>query len=255
MSKLGFARFCSAKYTDQVSELDNALVHLTNVAVQKGAPGHDPDGPGGKWALENLRLHLEAIRGHAATEALFADIEALVVHTLRAVQPVMVNDKHCFELYGFDVILDDALKPWLIEVNASPSLSTTTKADRLLKSRVISDVLDAVTPQEWSSGPLAPQKVAVDRGAGELAQAAPGLLSNAASACGGRQIIGSFEVVCDEAQDSQLLQRLRKEAAAAAAAATHAPVPPPASPARQRALLQGGVRPKAVEPDKKLLLR
>jgi hypothetical protein len=58
-----------------VSELDNALVHLTNVAVQKGAPGHDPDGPGGKWALENLRLHLEAIRGHAATEALFADIE------------------------------------------------------------------------------------------------------------------------------------------------------------------------------------
>jgi hypothetical protein len=73
--------------------------------------------------------------------------------------------------------------------------------------------------------------------------------------CRGRQIIGSFEVVCDEAQDSQLLQRLRKEAAAAAAAATHAPVPPPASPARQRALLQGGVRPKAVEPDKKLLLR
>jgi tubulin polyglutamylase TTLL9 len=35
---------------------------------------------------------------------------------------VIINDKHCFELYGFDVLIDDALQPWLMEVGQHNSL-------------------------------------------------------------------------------------------------------------------------------------
>lgn len=60
----------------------------------------------------------------------------------------MVQHKHCFELYGYDVLLDDTCRPWLIEINASPSLSTNSVEDKILKKQLIRDVMDIVLPLE-----------------------------------------------------------------------------------------------------------
>ena len=60
----------------------------------------------------------------------------------------MVSDRHCYECYGYDIIIDDLLKPWLIEVNASPSLSSTTVADRIMKYRLINDIINVVLPPD-----------------------------------------------------------------------------------------------------------
>jgi tubulin polyglutamylase TTLL1 len=65
------------------------------------------------------------------------------------VQPLLLSDKHCFECYGYDIIIDDNLKPWLIEVNASPSMSATTANDKAMKHAVINDVINLVVPPEF----------------------------------------------------------------------------------------------------------
>lgn len=109
-------------------------------------------------------------------------MDFLVVHSLKAVQSVMISDKHCYEMYGYDIMVDEDLKvrvcadalravarmdgspathealagrarpqPWLLEANASPSLSTTTPDDKALKMRVINDTLRVVSPTDWSN--------------------------------------------------------------------------------------------------------
>ncbi|XP_035875606.1 probable tubulin polyglutamylase TTLL1 isoform X2 [Phyllostomus discolor] len=119
MYKLGFCRFCTVKYTPSTSELDNMFVHLTNVAIQKHGEDYNHI-HGGKWTVSNLRLYLESTRGREVTSKLFDEIHWIIVQSLKAVAPVMNNDKHCFECYGYDIIVDDRLKPWLIEHGQRP---------------------------------------------------------------------------------------------------------------------------------------
>ena len=40
----------------------------------------------------------------------------------------------CFELLGFDILIDEELHPWLIEVNLSPSLLADSDMDFIIKS-------------------------------------------------------------------------------------------------------------------------
>ncbi|XP_062514224.1 polyglutamylase complex subunit TTLL1-like [Corticium candelabrum] len=91
------------------------FVYLTNVSIQKHAEKSN-DSHGGKWSIHNLKMYLEGTRGKEANDKLWDDIPWLIVHSLKAIQPVMASDRHCFECYGYDITIDTALKPWLIEV-------------------------------------------------------------------------------------------------------------------------------------------
>ena len=145
---MGFGRFCIEKYTEDITEIDNMQVHLTNVAIAKLSEDYN-EKHGGKWSISNLRFYLEQTRGKIATDKCFDEINNIIYISLKSVQSVIINDKHCFECYGYDILIDANLKPWLIEVNASPSLSTTTEPDRVLKMNLINDVFSIVVPNDW----------------------------------------------------------------------------------------------------------
>ena len=79
-------------------------------------------------------------------------IKDVIIKTLISVEPHIVSTtsrctKHrnvCFELYGFDILLDNKLKPWLLEVNISPSLSSSSPLDKKIKTVLICDTLNLI---------------------------------------------------------------------------------------------------------------
>jgi tubulin polyglutamylase TTLL9 len=154
--RTGFARFSQFRFSMDLKGIDNNFVHLTNVAIQKTTQEyHDnvvKSGIGCKWDLRRLKMFMASKHGVAAVDTCFTDMQELILRSLLAVQRVMIQDKHCFEMYGYDIIIDAYLKPWLLEVNASPSLTADTDEDKHMKHALLEDMLTVVDMEKKLTG-------------------------------------------------------------------------------------------------------
>lgn len=61
----------------------------------------------------------------------------------------MTHKNNCFELLGYDVLIDSDLKPWLMEVNLSPSLATESPLDLKIKSQLFIDTMNMISVKKY----------------------------------------------------------------------------------------------------------
>lgn len=61
-----------------------------------------------------------------------------------AIKKTCIHKSNCFELFGYDILIDSDLKPWLIEINLSPSLAVESPLDTTIKSNLLSDIFTMV---------------------------------------------------------------------------------------------------------------
>ncbi|CAK5116779.1 unnamed protein product [Meloidogyne enterolobii] len=154
----GLARFAVHTYKDGKTNFDDLNQHLTNYVLNKTSEyfirNNDcsVEDMGHKWTLGALLRHLEEHSG-IDTELLMVRIEDIVIKSLLSIQPrvaamcrkLNLHPKCCFELFGFDILVDEHLKPWLLEINLSPSLSCDSPLDTLLKTHLFCDVLNVAS--------------------------------------------------------------------------------------------------------------
>lgn len=153
--KEGLARFASEPYSTKFIK-NNKYMHLTNYSINKKNDNYiqneqaDNDDYGFKWSLAAFCRHLEQIG--IDMNLLWSRIYDVCIKTLLCGEPAVIsalkkNCTHrtnCFELFGFDILVDSDLKPWLIEVNLSPSLATESPLDVNIKSNLLSDTFNLV---------------------------------------------------------------------------------------------------------------
>ena len=158
LSREGLARL-STKIYEEVNDFnfDDMTMHLTNYAINKHSAKFQPnraaivDSVGHKRSLKFTLKYLERCEGQD-TKKLMKEIKDIIVKTLIAGQPMVADTVHscliddyensiCFEILGFDIMLDHKCKPYLLEVNHSPSFSTDSPLDEKVKGELIRDTI------------------------------------------------------------------------------------------------------------------
>lgn len=151
----GLARFASETYTQKINKY-NKYMHLTNYAINKKNDKFianetcEQDDFGYKWSLGAFCKHLEQVG--IDMNLLWSRIYDLIIKSLLCgesyIQAGMKKNgchrTNCYEVYGFDVLIDSDLKPWLLEVNISPSFATDAPLDMHIKSTLAVDTFNLI---------------------------------------------------------------------------------------------------------------
>uniref|UniRef100_A0A8C0HVU8 Tubulin tyrosine ligase like 4 n=1 Tax=Balaenoptera musculus TaxID=9771 RepID=A0A8C0HVU8_BALMU len=149
----GLVRFASCKYSPSMKSLGNKFMHLTNYSVNKKNAEYQANEDetacqGHKWALKALWSYLS--QKGVNSDAIWEKIKDVVVKTIISSEPYVTSllkmyvrrPYSCHELFGFDIMLDENLKPWVLEVNISPSLHSNSPLDISIKGQMIRDLLN-----------------------------------------------------------------------------------------------------------------
>jgi tubulin polyglutamylase TTLL6/13 len=156
----GMARFCTQPYVKPSgNNLELSFGHLTNYSLNKSNPNFEENDDaehadrGHKRSLSSV-LRVMAESGVDA-DVVRARIEDIVRLTVISVQPLLATNyrtgipwhdgkSRCFEVLGFDIMLDKRGKAWLLEVNWAPSLATGSPFDVAIKKSVVTGALKIV---------------------------------------------------------------------------------------------------------------
>ncbi|XP_034530715.1 tubulin polyglutamylase TTLL5 isoform X1 [Notolabrus celidotus] len=152
----GLARFATVKYDQTSKNIKNTFMHLTNYSLNKKSSDYvscdDPEVEdyGNKWSMSAVLRYLK--QEGKDTTLLMRQVEDLIIKAVlsaelqigTACKMYVPHKTNCFELYGFDVLIDSNLKPWLLEVNLSPSLACDAPLDLKIKASMIADMFSLV---------------------------------------------------------------------------------------------------------------
>ncbi|CAF3588851.1 unnamed protein product [Rotaria sp. Silwood1] len=151
----GLVRMSSKKYKIPNSKNKfNLSMHLTNYIPDENELDDDFDIDNGKTdSLEFLFKYLK--NQNQDVNKLWKEIQNIVIKTIFLAEPHLLktyrmcrpgvlptSESVCFELLGFDILIDKKLKPWILEVNRCPSFDVNRQIEFDIKIKLLYETFD-----------------------------------------------------------------------------------------------------------------
>jgi len=124
----------------------SSFIHLTNYSVQKYCDNFSKFEEGNEISFNSFQKFLDSneYTGEKTSVAnIYSKICEVVKVTMQCCKDKInaYDRKHCFEIFGYDFMIDEELKPYLLEINTNPGLEESSDLIRALVPRMIDDAL------------------------------------------------------------------------------------------------------------------
>ncbi|XP_063120764.1 protein monoglycylase TTLL8 isoform X4 [Rattus norvegicus] len=148
--KESYLRFSTQRFS--LDKLDSAI-HLCNNSIQRRLKNDKERSPllpcHNMWTSTRFQEYLQK-RGRGGTwgSIIYPSMKRAVTNAMRVAQDHVEARKNSFELYGADFILGRDFKPWLIEINSSPTMHPSTPVTAQLCAQVQEDTIKVVVDRK-----------------------------------------------------------------------------------------------------------
>jgi hypothetical protein len=155
----GLVRLATEPYLQNLEQIGNRSAHLTNFSINRhnaafaATDDLSRDGTGNKWTHRPFWPFLESVGFDPADIKKKID-DAFVIVIMAARETFMEQKSHrfSFEVFGFDVMLDARGNIYVLEVNVTPAMGTSSKLDLFVKGPVLRDLFNlALIPKTSES--------------------------------------------------------------------------------------------------------
>ena len=136
----------------------NKFIHITNHSVQKKSDKFEKFEFGNEMSYNDFKIVLtQENYSLEIFDKIIEKIKFLIKISMNAVNKKLIKHENvlCFEIFGYDFILDNDFNPYILEINNNPGLGISSPVIEKLVPRMIDDALritiDKVFKTEYSS--------------------------------------------------------------------------------------------------------